>query len=339
MESLREFIRSNPDPRELKRALAVKMVKQNYSYYQIRDTLGVSVGFISNYQQKFEREGIEGLKLQYQGSQGYLTPAQRQEVIDWLKEKDYWQLSELKTHIEVTYSVVFASLQSYYSLFSEAGISWKKTQKSNPRKDPDLVKKKKIEIETWLLAHRQEILSGKLKVFFQDECHLLWGDICGYIWGRTDERITVPITNEKQKQTYYGAIDLQTNQMLVQPYQKGESQFTIAFLKYLQAEYPQSRIAVIWDGASYHRSGEVQGYLASVNQGLEPDQWPITCIRFAPNAPEQNPIEDVWLSAKRFVREFYSLCGSFSVVKRLFELATHEQIFDFPKLSLYSSFS
>ena len=190
-----------------------------------------------------------------------------------------------------------------------------------------------------MFAHRQEILSGQLKVFFQDECHLLWGDICGYIWGRTNERITVPITNEKQKQTYYGAIDLQTNQMLVQPYQKGESQFTIAFLKYLQAEYPQSRIAVIWDGASYHRSKKVQGYLASVNQGLEPDQWPVTCIRFAPNAPEQNPIEDVWLSAKRFVREFYSLCGSFSVVKRLFELATHEQIFDFPKLSLYGSFS
>ena len=67
MESLTEFIRSNPDPRELKRALAVKMVKQNYSYYQIRDTLGVSVGFISDYQQKFKREGIEGLKLKYQG--------------------------------------------------------------------------------------------------------------------------------------------------------------------------------------------------------------------------------------------------------------------------------
>lgn len=56
-------------------------------------------------------------------------------------------------------------------------------------------------------------------------------------------------------------------------------------------------------------------------------------------ASEQNPIEDVWLSAKRFVREFYSLCSSFSVVRRLFELATHHQIFDFPKLSLYGSFS
>ncbi len=46
----------------------------------------------------------------------------------------------------------------------------------------------------------------------------------------------------------------------------------------------------------------------------------ITCIRFAPNAPAQNPVEDVWLQAKRFIREFYHLCKSFFAVKRLFEL-------------------
>lgn len=96
MESLTEFIQSNPNPRELKRALAVKMVKQNYSYYQIRDTLGVSIGFISNCRHNFESYGIEGLKLRYKGSQGYLNSQQRQYVINWLKEKDYWQLSELR---------------------------------------------------------------------------------------------------------------------------------------------------------------------------------------------------------------------------------------------------
>ncbi len=119
-------------------------------------------------------------------------------------------------------------------------------------------------------AHREEIALGKLKVFFQDECHLLWGDICGYVWGQTNERITVPVINEKQKPTYYGAIDLQTHELLVQPYKKGESQFTIAFLKYLQEQYPQSRIALIWDGASYHRSQEVKSYLDSVYHGLKP---------------------------------------------------------------------
>jgi len=42
-----------------------------------------------------------------------------------------------------------------------------------------------------------------------------------------------------------------------------------------------------------------------------------------PNAPEQNPVEDIWLYAKRFVREFYHLFRSFAAVKRLFELVIH----------------
>ncbi|MBW4539458.1 MAG: transposase [Myxacorys chilensis ATA2-1-KO14] len=31
----------------------------------------------------------------------------------------------------------------------------------------------------------------------------------------------------------------------------------------------------------------------------------IYCICFAPNAPEQNPIEDVWLQAKNYLRQRY----------------------------------
>ena len=147
MESLSKFIQSNPDPRELKRALAVQMIQQNYRYSQIKSALGVSVGFISTYRSKFETDGLEGLKLKHRGSQGYLTSLQKKEVIDWLQQKNYWQLSELQTQIEVKYGVVFASLQSYYSLFAEAGISWKKTQKSNPRKNPGLVSQKKLKLK------------------------------------------------------------------------------------------------------------------------------------------------------------------------------------------------
>lgn len=102
---------------------------------------------------------------------------------------------------------------------------------------------------------------------------------------------------------------------------------------------PKRRITLIWDGASYHRSASVRAYLDSLNHGLDEPEWKITCIRFAPNAPEQNPVEDVWLDALRFIREFYHLCKSFSVVKRLFEFVTHHQIFDFPKLFMYGSFS
>lgn len=142
MEELAEFIQSNPDPRELKRALAVQMVLQKYSYFAIRDVLQVSVGFISKWKQAFVEQGLTGLRLQHQGSVGYLDAKQRQATIDWLKQKNYWNLLELQQHIEEVYEVVFASNQSYYDLFAYAGISWKKTQKRNPKADPKVVEKK-----------------------------------------------------------------------------------------------------------------------------------------------------------------------------------------------------
>jgi transposase len=199
--------------------------------------------------------------------------------------------------------------------------------------------KKKQEISDWLATYRDEIVSGHLVVFFQDECHLLWGDVCGYVWGKTNLRIEVPVVNPRSKQTYYGAVNVSTGQCLIQAHEAGNSENTIAFLDYLLNQCPQRRIALIWDGASYHRSQEVKSHLESLNCGLEQSNWKITCIRFAPNDPKQNPIEDIWLQAKRFIRECYHLCQSFGAVKYLFEFVTHYQIFDFPKLFTYGCFS
>jgi len=47
-----------------------------------------------------------------------------------------------------------------------------------------------------LEVRQPAIQSGQLHVFAQDECHLLWGDAAGYVWGRRGERTTVAIQNE-----------------------------------------------------------------------------------------------------------------------------------------------
>jgi len=44
---LRQFIRSNPEARELKRALAVKMAFEEYPYWKIADLLEITKSFIS----------------------------------------------------------------------------------------------------------------------------------------------------------------------------------------------------------------------------------------------------------------------------------------------------
>lgn len=335
MEALDTFIKTTKSAQELKRALAVKLEKEGCDHKEISDMLAVCPSFISKWKAIFKDKGVAGLELGYKGSKGYLSQEARNELIIWLKDQNYWDLPGLKAHIQNKYGVTYKSGQSYYDLFKAAGISWKRVQKVNPKKDPAQIAEKREEVDGKLEEWAEELSTGKRVVFFQDECHLLWGNACGYAWGPTEQRIEIPITNEKERQTYYGVLNLLSGQTLIQAFPKGNSKYTVEFLKDLVQQCPDQKIGILWDGASYHKSGEVKEYLAEVNQGLPEEEWKITCILFAPHAPEQNPIEDVWLKGKNHVRKNYNLCSSFSDVKKLFVGKLHQKTFDFPKLQDY----
>lgn len=165
------------------------------------------------------------------------------------------------------------------------------------------------------------------------------GDLEGYVWGRRGERVSVPIVNERDRQTYYGALDLVSKRVLIEAHKAGNKECTLAYLKFLQAQFPEERLIVLWDGASYHRAGEIRDYLDQLNAGLSEDEWRIHCVQFAPNDPTQNPIEDVWLQAKTWVRRLAGLQPSFTGLKALFEKFFELEVFDFPKLYRYGTFS
>ena len=138
---LENFIASNPDPRELKRALAIRMLIEGVCRETIQKILGVSSPFISKWKINYALHGIEGLLLNHQGSRGQLKPEERAEVIQWLTKRNHWDLSALSNYIAERYRIEFHSKTSYYQLLKSAGISWKKSQKNNPKRDEELVKK------------------------------------------------------------------------------------------------------------------------------------------------------------------------------------------------------
>jgi len=144
METLEQFIESNPKPRELKRAVAVQMSQRGHTYREIRDVLQVSLGFVTACCQRYEEQGVKGLKLNYWGTQGYLNPKQKEELMVWLAQKDAWLLEEVVEHIEDAYGVVYQSSQSYYTLLKQAGFSWKKSHSTHPDKDETQVEEKKL---------------------------------------------------------------------------------------------------------------------------------------------------------------------------------------------------
>ena len=85
----------------------------------------------------------------------------------------------------------------------------------------------------------------------------MWGDTTGYVWGRRNEKTGVPIQNIKQRQTYYGALNLYHRNFVLMPRDSGNGKNTVTFIKHLQNLNPDKKLILIWDGASYHRSEEV----------------------------------------------------------------------------------
>ena len=67
------FIKSDIDARELKRAIAVRMALSGKLYYEISKMLGVNAFFVGYWKKIFKTQGIEGIRLGYKDSQGYLT--------------------------------------------------------------------------------------------------------------------------------------------------------------------------------------------------------------------------------------------------------------------------
>lgn len=104
--------------------------------------LHVSLGFISKWQGIYAQRGVNGWQLGYWGTQGYLSQEQKQERLIWRRRRSSWQLEAVVEQLEDKYGVVFQSKQSYYDLFPQAGLSWKKSQSVNPNQAQQQVSQK-----------------------------------------------------------------------------------------------------------------------------------------------------------------------------------------------------
>jgi transposase len=169
----------------------------------------------------------------------------------------------------------------------------------------------------------------------EDECHLLWGDVCGMVWGKRNTPIAVPRPNERQRQTYYGAINLVTRAVHLQERTAGDGESTVAYIRWCQSLYPAKKLLFVWDGASYHRGAEMQAFLARENADLSEEDWKVTCLLFAPNAPEQNPTEDLWLKGKTQLRKQFAVNKTFAAVKQCFSAFLRTLSFDSVKCNWY----
>lgn len=70
--------------------------------------------------------------------------------------------------------------------------------------------------------------------------------------GGKGEQIAADIKNIRGRRSYFGALDYDKREFLLQVYNnKADSQSMRAFIEYLRLEKKEQRIAIFWDGADY----------------------------------------------------------------------------------------
>jgi putative transposase len=146
MRDLDELIDEATDGREVKRAVSVKMGQQGFSPAQICQVLNVSPQYVSKWKGHYEAEGAAALRLSHRGSEGYLSEAQRQEIVQWIGAHQTLTVEAVRDSVEEHYGVVYQSKQSYYDLLEAGGMSYHRSEQVNPKRD-----------EGQVLARREEI--------------------------------------------------------------------------------------------------------------------------------------------------------------------------------------
>lgn len=196
---------------------------------------------------------------------------------------------------------------------------------------------KHAEVSASVASHRDELEQRRRVLLFVDECFLHWGDLCGYGWGKRNERLTLDVVNTQARQPFYGALDALTGEMHLMPYPVAQTDNTTDFLVELRSRYPGAKLTICWDNASWHKGAEMERFLREVNAGLPPEEWRITCINFAPHDPTQNPIEEVWHQAKGAIQKLRLVATKFQEVIDAFERVVERQVFDFPNRLRYGN--
>src|SRR6266542_1959153 len=111
LDQVNAFLNTTKDAREYKRAMAVKLLLLEFEPRDIAELLQVTESFVSKWKKLYSEHGVAVFVIKYHGYPAYL--------------------------------IEFKSRQSYYDLFAEAGITWKRAQSQHPDKDLERIAIKK----------------------------------------------------------------------------------------------------------------------------------------------------------------------------------------------------
>lgn len=222
--------------------------------------------------------------------------------------KDFWDVPSLKHYVSATFGVVYESDQSYYFMLKFSGLSFKYPDTFDRKRDETLVAERmeRIRSEIKPLLHRDD-----WEVFAVDEVKMQQEAVVRKAWLRKNQRTVIKVDRDKQSQNYIGFLDQKTFDCHVYEMGWQNSREVLKAMERFLTAYPDKHIAIVWDNAPFHKSKQIKEEL---KRGGVMER--VHIIAMPPYAPDENPIEHVWNSAKQKVANIQH--DTFEDTKRAF---------------------
>lgn len=293
-------------------------------YSQGLDTDGIAVvigrksSTIANWVRAWDKSRLASIFSGHQDNDNAakLTKSQKQEIKEVLAQPpsatglptEFWDIPVLKNYLEATFGVKYESKESYYFLLRFSGLSFKYPDTFDLKRDEALIaeRMRSIREEIKPLFYRDD-----WEVFTVDEVKMQQDAVIRRAWLKRGARTVVKIDRDKQSQSYIGFLNQKS--FVCHLYEMGwqNSDEVLKAMEQFLREYPDKRIAIIWDNAPFHRSGKIKEQLKR-NGIMER----VHLIAMPPYAPDENPIEHVWNTAKQSVANIQH--PTFEETKRAF---------------------
>ena len=206
---------------------------------------------------------------------------------------DFWDVPALANVVRTKFDVEYKSDSSYRLLTRFLGMTFKLPDPFDERRDEKAVNKRMAQVRDQV----EDLLAQGWEVYAVDEVRVEHETETRRMWLPAGKRTKIYVDRGKAAQSFFGALSLTAKKMKIYPIEGSQNAEQVIFaVNRLVRETDSEKIAVVLDNAGFHHAKAVTE-LFKPGQQLER----ITPIFLPPYAPDHNPVEHVWNTARNHI--------------------------------------
>jgi transposase len=326
---LKNYAKTSPLVLVRSKAQAIIMASKDINPEDIGDILDRKERTIILWLRDWDQKRLSSIFTghQYNDNAGKLTREQLEEIRQALQSppsdfglpKAFWDVPQLKTYVKASFDVRYESDKSYRFILQFSNLSFKYADTFDRKRDEVFIEERMNAIATELTP----LLSDDAwEIFAADEVRMQQEAIIRRAWLKKGERTVVKVNRKKESQSYIGFLNQKNHACELFELDWQKSSEVLKACKTFLEKYPNKKICIVWDNASFHKSEEIRKELKTGGI-LER----VHLIAMPPYAPDNNPIEHVWNTAKQAVSNIQH--DTFTETKQAFASFVSQRTFSY----------